>query len=422
MNDGLQFELKQSEYSNTIGYCLTKYYGIEEILTIPNMYDNQHILHIEKNVFKNKTLKKITLPNKLISIGAAAFLDCQKLETIQLPESLEYIGVRAFDGCKNLKEIVIPKSVKYLPYNIFLNCLNLEKITVLNEDIVFDSKISLNTNNLKEVNFCLLKYLKSKNQLMVIDYKFQNFIKLDFDEQEKYISFIKKNRSLINEILMSNKAELISILLDNIKLNLDELNEFIAISIENTYTEITAIFLEYKNKTFTKEQIEQYDENNSLVEIGLELPTLKQLEKKWIFSHNENEISIQGYKGYNSNEILISKTIDGYNITEINFKTTNLIENLIIEYGIKSIGNHAFLDSKLSKITLPNSIIKIGVSAFMGSFNLEEIVFPKTLKKIESNAFFNCFNLRVVTFNSNVILEDDAFKQCSNFKIIKNLE
>ncbi|MDR2767228.1 MAG: leucine-rich repeat domain-containing protein, partial [Treponema sp.] len=54
------------------------------------------------------SLKAITLPKGLISIGELAFVICWNLKTVTLPASLIAIGGGAFAGCPSLESITVP--------------------------------------------------------------------------------------------------------------------------------------------------------------------------------------------------------------------------------------------------------------------------------------------------------------------------
>ncbi len=51
-------------------------------------------------------LEHITL-GKVVSIGNAAFLDCNSLSSLVIPSSVKSIGNEAFVGCTNLKEVIV---------------------------------------------------------------------------------------------------------------------------------------------------------------------------------------------------------------------------------------------------------------------------------------------------------------------------
>lgn len=51
-------------------------------------------------------LEQITL-GKVVSIGNAAFLDCNSLSSLVIPSSVKSIGNEAFAGCTNLREVIV---------------------------------------------------------------------------------------------------------------------------------------------------------------------------------------------------------------------------------------------------------------------------------------------------------------------------
>ena len=68
------------------------------------------------------SLKNITIPKKVISIGMDAFLNCGKLENITIPEYVKSIGKYAFFGCKSLKELTVPGNVEAIGEYAFGGC------------------------------------------------------------------------------------------------------------------------------------------------------------------------------------------------------------------------------------------------------------------------------------------------------------
>ena len=59
----------------------------------------------------NYKLTKITIPDKVTSIGSRAFEQCTSLSEVILPEGLTTIGAVAFQLCSSLKTIQLPKTV-----------------------------------------------------------------------------------------------------------------------------------------------------------------------------------------------------------------------------------------------------------------------------------------------------------------------
>ena len=84
-----------------------------DILEVP-----EGITHIGYKAFTRVKVKKVILPEGLVSIGADAFRDCIYLEEVTLPSTLEVIGTWAFINT-NLKEIELPESLEGLGKNPF---------------------------------------------------------------------------------------------------------------------------------------------------------------------------------------------------------------------------------------------------------------------------------------------------------------
>lgn len=98
-----------------------------------------------------KSLKKIVLPDKIKTIGKEAFLRCSKIKTAGLKgtggkKGFDYefpwtdaIPGNAFSGIKSLKQVTLPDSVQSIGKDAFKACANLEEIN-LSDNVTFDKK------------------------------------------------------------------------------------------------------------------------------------------------------------------------------------------------------------------------------------------------------------------------------------------
>ena len=102
--------------------------------------------------------------------------------------------------------------------------------------------------------------------------------------------------------------------------------------------------------------------------------------------------------------------LDGYSEVEVNLGTTidprlkEIIErpyNVPFEIpdGITEIGNGAFYLCRFNKVVIPNSVTKIGHTAFKDSQQLTECVLPDSITEIGANTFIGCFNLTSNNFH-----------------------
>ena len=75
-------------------------------------------------------LTSVTIPNSVTSIGSYAFRTCWGLKSVTIPNSVTSIGQGAFSGCSGLTSVTIPNSVKYILEGVFSDCRNLTSVTI----------------------------------------------------------------------------------------------------------------------------------------------------------------------------------------------------------------------------------------------------------------------------------------------------
>ena len=99
------------------------------------------------------------------------------------------------------------------------------------------------------------------------------------------------------------------------------------------------------------------------------------------------------------------------------------IKSIIIEDGIKAIGERAFQDCKsLTSVQLPCSLNKIGADAFSSCARLEEITIPSGVTFIGNNAFNSCGSLKTISIPASVeTIEYFAFAFCGKLESVEIL-
>ena len=99
-------------------------------LDIPSTIEGKIVTTIGKAAFKDSSLKSITIPNSVTTIGLSAFENCYSLTSITIPDSVTTIGESAFRSCDSLISITIPNSVTTIGELAFGNCNSLKSITI----------------------------------------------------------------------------------------------------------------------------------------------------------------------------------------------------------------------------------------------------------------------------------------------------
>jgi len=77
-------------------------------------------------------LRRIELPDGLITIGKGAFDACFNLQYINIPETVTNLGEQAFTNCTKLKTITIPKGISSFGKRTFAGCTALRTLTLEN--------------------------------------------------------------------------------------------------------------------------------------------------------------------------------------------------------------------------------------------------------------------------------------------------
>ena len=96
------------------------------------------------------------------------------------------------------------------------------------------------------------------------------------------------------------------------------------------------------------------------------------------------------------------------------FRGCYCLTSLSIPNSVVTIDSYAFTEcTGLTSVTLPNSVTTIGSSSFWNCTNLTSIDIPNSVKTIGSFAFEKCLKLSSITIpNSVTTIQRDAFKNC----------
>ncbi len=95
--------------------------------------------------------------------------------------------------------------------------------------------------------------------------------------------------------------------------------------------------------------------------------------------------------------------------------------HLIVNDGVTSIENWAFgyCSNNLASITIPDSVVRIGASAFFDCDGLTSITIPDSVTSIGDNAFWDCGGLIRVTIGNGVTsIGKSAFAYCDGLTSI----
>lgn len=103
--------------------------------------------------------------------------------------------------------------------------------------------------------------------------------------------------------------------------------------------------------------------------------------------------------------------------TLIQFPISSQIEEYSVPYGVEKLSKSAFSSSKVRKVTLPSTLVKIEENCFSKCQRLEEIFIPDSVERIGENAFEDCISLERISLGNGIkTVEDNAFFYCVKIK------
>ena len=362
---------------------ITSYTGDATTVNIPSEIDGYTVAAIGWGCFERNTeIIAVTIPDTVTIIGNLAFYRCTSLKEIHLPDSVTQINSSAFGECTSLEEITISDKTTHI------DSLAFQGTAYYNNTDNWKNGVLYIGNHIIKADPAVLSgvYTIEPNIISIADEAFLDCTLLTglifsndviFDYNSPYISGSKgtfTGCTSLKKVVFLNYGSAYS----------------------SYYFPCYSLFeceslQEIQGYSGSVIEVLAYNHNIPFTSRGI-LPTKFSYEVL-----DDGTAAITGYEG-GVEELVIPQEIDGYKITEIKENSIGTI-NMTQPSGEIDVTRGYVLH--LSKIIMPEGLLRVDEYAFGNLWNMREIYFSSTVEEIGFQAFFNCNSIERIDVADN---------------------
>ena len=357
----------------------------------------------------------IVIPEGVKLIAESAFKDNNNIKSVLCPASLWMIGDHAFDGCKNLQNIKFNEGLYYIGNNAFIGT-GLKSVFIPSSVAIlhrtsFECTVNIHNDNQHFIDIDGLIYDKiTKNLVQCPNKKAKKIIEVDYscNSIEEYAF----EGSEAEEIILPE--------------NLFFLEDYIFTGCRNlrtlTFKSIDPDSIDLEKNTFTGFEVEKcvlrvpYDALSEYVndERFNIFKYITAIEGSRCLKYNESGTEVVGCDVYNCENIVIPEGVT--KICEGAFEGNEEIERVVLPKTLLKIENASFYDChNLSEIKLNKGLRDIGSDAFRGA-GMSCVKIPDSVVRIGHSAF-SC-DIEVGARNTNYSANDGILYSNDGKKLV----
>ncbi len=458
--------------STQIGAASGNYADLNGEVTIPSSIPKKYwpsgvkkgeVTSISNNAFQHMSGKAVymTLPTTLQKINEYAFEDAKSLRTIKLNEGLKSLGEQAFMGCSNLTSVNIPTTLTEIPVAAFYNCTSLPSIVMANV-IVIGNGAFKGCSSLASVNggnvVCPVKTIGARafaectnlqtinfasNKLIAIDDNaFYNCTKLEkitlpsslvtigeFAFENSGLKTVTNN-STTPQVIKANVFRGVNLSqcvlyvpkgckaaykAANVWKNFGQILEPGETPVDPIITGTYKIGNLYYQLQEDLTAVVQKNDENKNIGGSLTIPSSVTYGK---YTYTVFAIRIGAFQNCTKlTSVTLPNTITV--VSQQAFDGCSGLKSVTLPSSLSAIGEQAFYGTALTSISLPATLEEIGMQAFQNCTSLTSISIPAGVSAIPSYCFYKCTALSSVKLQEGLTeIGGFAFAGCTALKTL----
>lgn len=455
--------------------AITGYTGTSSELVIPAYIGSYAVTEIKKEAFKdNKTVKSVTVPETVKTIGGKAFALCENLKSVSFGKNVESIGLSAFYGTelyktsadsngdvyinnclihasKNVDGKAITKySVKNGTRLIAQGAFYLDSLTFTDKsELVYPELASINVPSSVEIINSFAFYGCSGLVSINLSDGIKEINKNAFEKCSSLKSavlpktLLKLNTNLFNgcesleyvtvcgnptlcEGAFNNCPSLKSVEFSqgvrSFNLNLfKDCKNLESVTLAASVTGFSAGKAVGCDKLKTVKGCEASAAQDFAAASGMKFVSIGKCPLVFDYvKDGENGIILTAAYAYDKSVIEIPKSYDGFNVTAVGkdaFKNENGIKDLFLPDNV-TLGEGAFSGCKnlrLVSLGRQNTV----TNAFSGCGGIKALIIPDGMEYISDGCFASSASVITVYANKETFAENFAYKNSYRFSDIK---
>ena len=380
--------------------------------------------------YNNSALKEVELPSTLEKIDTSAFSYLSNLEKVTFAENSKLTNLvgSTFQYAKSLKSITIPASVETIGNYTFDGCLKLS-------EVIFEPDSHIKTfgsNSFSKTALRTFDFPVSSNNITLGASMFlscPNLEEVYLSESVINITGAFSGAAALNKITVAENSDNFSSGDGTLPIIYNKAGKIIRYAYGNIKGElhIPEGITEIDNKAFETQALTKVYIPSSMQKIGQYAFAKNRFLTDVIFADDcvVNTIGTYAFVACPRLEnINLDKLFELKAIADNTFKYDESLKQVVLPDSITTIGANAFTSTGLTSIVIPEKVTKIGNYAFDDCADLKsvDIQGPLNDKTPGTYVFRNATSLEEVTFGEKCVATDfgnNTFEGCTSLTEIE---